>query len=108
MNIFDKYLNLKCFLISFFIGMFMVYISIPLPEIIIKYPTPHNTGKIVYKDNSDMCYVYDAKQTKCPSDPSDIINTPLQITSNKDKNNQGVLSNIFDSLKIHKERFDIL
>ena len=101
MNFFDKYLNLKCFLISFFIGMFMVYISIPLPEVVIKYPTPHNAGKIIYKDSSDMCYVYDVEETQCSKDGKRInVNTPLQIINNKNKNNQGALTNIFNNNNI--------
>ena len=95
MNI-NKYLSLKCFFISFFIGMFMVYITTPLPEIIIKYPTPSNAGKIIYKDNADTCYVYDSKETVCPKEG--IIDTPLQFANNKDKNNKGIITNLFENI----------
>jgi hypothetical protein len=76
--------------------MFIVYITIPLPEIIIRYPTPYNSGKIIYKDNADMCYVYDAKEITCPKEG--VINTPLQFVNNKDKNNKGSLTNLFDKI----------
>lgn len=96
MEFLDKYLSLKYFFISFCIGMFMVYILTPLPEIIIRYPTPHNAGKIIYKDSADMCYVYDSREVTCPQ--KGIIHTPLQIINNKDKNNKGAISKIFDKI----------
>jgi len=93
----DKYLSLKYFFVSFCIGMFMVYILTPLPEIIIKYPTPYNSGKIVYKDSADICYVYDKRQVNCSGKSS--IDTPLQIINNKITNNKGAIEKIFDKLK---------
>ena len=96
MDFLDKYLSLKHFFVAFFIGMFMVYITVPLPEIIIRYPTPHNAGSIIYKDNADMCYVYEAQEINCPKEG--VINTPLQIINNKVKNNKGAITNIFDKI----------
>ena len=92
----NKYLSLKCFIISFCVGIFMVYITLPLPEIIIRYPTPFNAGKIVYKDNANICYVYDSKEMSCPK--KGILNTPLQFVNNKDKNNKGILTNLFENI----------
>ena len=40
------------------IGFFVVYISNPKPQIIIKHPTPENAGKIVYRDDNNVCYKY--------------------------------------------------
>ena len=96
MDFLDKYLSLKHFFISFFIGMFIVYITVPLPEIIIRYPTPNNSGSIIYKDNADVCYVYDSNEITCPK--SGVINTPLQIINNKDKNNKGAITNFLDKI----------
>jgi hypothetical protein len=83
------------FLISFFIGMFMVYITSPTPEVIIRYPTPVNSGKNVYIDSADMCYVYDSKEVKCTRDA---IDTPLQHINNKEKNGESFLKRMFPSL----------
>tara|TARA_B100001057_G_C22540168_1_gene829277 strand:+ start:203 stop:439 length:237 start_codon:yes stop_codon:yes gene_type:complete len=66
------------FFISFFIGLFFVYLSTPTPNIIIKYPTPDNAGKIVYKDESDVCYKYISKEVKCPSDSKKINIVDIQ------------------------------
>ena len=43
--------NFFAFIIAFSIGMFYVYIASPKPKIVIKYPTPYNANKIVYKNN---------------------------------------------------------
>ena len=94
---FSKYLSLPHFFLAFFIGMFAVYITVPMPDIIFKYPTPQNSGKIIYKDNADMCYVYDAKEVSCPR--SGVIDTPLQITNNKNKNSKGALTNFLEKIQ---------
>ena len=80
--IFD-FLNFKYFLISFSIGIFIVYINTPTPEIIIKYPNPENAGKIIYKDDAGVCYKYKANEVKCPSDNKNIEAQPLQYIENK-------------------------
>ena len=51
---------------------------------------------IIYKDNADMCYVYDSNEITCPK--SGVINTPLQIINNKDKNNKGAITNFLDKI----------
>ena len=56
----------------------MCYITNPLPNIIIKYPTPENTGKIIYKDNADTCYKYESNEVECPTNEKDIIDNPIQ------------------------------
>ena len=57
--------NVYMFFLAFILGMFYVYISAPKPRIIIKYPTPYNANKIVYKNGNDMCYKYSAEEIKC-------------------------------------------
>jgi hypothetical protein len=62
------------FFFALAIGMFYVYIRVPPPKIVIKYPTPDNVGKVVYKDEAENCYVYKAiKQDSCPKKSSDTI-----------------------------------
>jgi hypothetical protein len=55
------------FFIALIVGLFFAYISTPNPKVIIKYPTPENAGKVVYKDNSGVCYKYHAKEIDCPT-----------------------------------------
>lgn len=60
-------LNPYLFFISFIIGLIVVFYTSPSPQIVMKFPTPMNAGKIVYKDfDNDSCYIYKAhKLDKC-------------------------------------------
>lgn len=96
MNFLDNYLSLKYFFIAFSIGIFMVYISEPIPDIIIKYPTPENVNKIIYQDSADICYKYDKKEVSCPKDGGVVI--PLQHDKNEDNNNKSFIDNIYSKI----------
>lgn len=67
------------FFLALGIGLFIVYVFTPPPTIILKFPSPFNAGKIVYKDKSDACYVYAAAATECPSDATKIKAQPIDI-----------------------------
>ncbi len=61
-------INLPVFIGSFIIGLIYVYVATPKLKYIVKYPTPFNVGKIVYKDDGDNCYVYKMQKfSKCPN-----------------------------------------
>lgn len=72
-----KNIKLSVFLISFAIGLFFVYILTPPPNVVLKFPSPYNAGKITYRDKSDACYVYKAEQVSCPTDKALIKPQPL-------------------------------
>jgi len=57
--------NFIAFIIAFAIGILYVYISTPKPKIVIKYPTPYNSNKIVYRNDNDICYKYQVEEIKC-------------------------------------------
>jgi len=56
------------FLVSFSAGILYVYLARPSIPVILKYPTPINAGKIVYKDSTGKCYVYAVKSVTCTPD----------------------------------------
>lgn len=89
-----EYLEPRYFFVSLFIGMLVAYIITPAPEIIIKYPTPHNVGKIVYKDSADVCYKYVSSEVNCPSDTKDLQNMIIQHVDIDKKNDDGVFDNL--------------
>lgn len=70
-------INPYYFFISFAIGMLFVYCLSPQPQVVMKFPTPYNAGKITYKDKSDTCYVFDAVKEECPLDKSKIKSQPI-------------------------------
>jgi hypothetical protein len=65
------------FVVALAVGLLYTYLASPVPELIIKYPTPHNAGKITYKDDAGVCYKYKVKESQCPSDPNKIKEMPL-------------------------------
>lgn len=70
-------LNPLYFFVSFAVGLFFVYIITPPPEVVIKFPSPFNAGKITYKDKGDTCYMYRADNVQCPVDKTVIKPQPL-------------------------------
>lgn len=56
------------FIIAFALGMFFVYINIPKPNVVIKYPTPDNVNNVTYQDPAKNCYQYEAKKVECTND----------------------------------------
>ena len=89
-----QYLEPFYFFIALFIGMFLAYIYTPSPDVIIKYPTPENAGEIIYKDNADVCYKYEANEVECPKDKSKIKETELQQIDLDKKEKEGVFTNL--------------
>lgn len=77
-NFFNK-LNPLAFIISFMIGLYICYTSMPPKKIIVKHPTPQNAGKTIYQDENDNCFKYDSEIVDCPSNTEEILNHPLNI-----------------------------
>ena len=77
-NFFNK-LNPYAFLLAFAVGIFFCYITLPPMKIIIKHPTPDNAGKVVYHDEDDNCFKYNAEEVSCPTDINTAKNHPLNI-----------------------------
>lgn len=68
----SQYIDPFIFLIALCIGLFYTYITVPYPQIVIKYPTPFNAGKITYVDNNKVCYKYQMEKITCPINKSSI------------------------------------
>jgi hypothetical protein len=88
-----KYINPFAFFIALFVGLMICYATAPIPEIILKYPTPDNAGKVVYKDDADICYKYKLKKVKCPSDDQ-IDSFKVQKMNIIEKNNEKALDRL--------------
>lgn len=85
------------FFIALSIGLFFAYISTPQPDIIIKYPTPDNAGKVIYKDKAEVCYKYKAQEVSCPSDKSKIKTALIQNGTQQQNTDAG--KSLFDNIK---------
>ncbi len=65
------------FFLSFAVGIFFCYIVNPKPEVIVKFPTPYNANKVVYKNKSNNCYKIQATKESCPLDKNLIKSQPI-------------------------------
>lgn len=72
-----KFLNPLYFFISFAVGLFIVYVFNPPPQVVVKFPSPYNSEKIIYKDKNDSCYKYKSENVTCPTDRTLIRPQPL-------------------------------
>lgn len=73
-----NYISIPVFLISFAVGLFVVYILGPEMKTIYIYPSPENVGKILYKDKADNCFAFEEQYVECPKDASKITPAPIQ------------------------------
>jgi hypothetical protein len=80
---FTDYIDPTAFFIALAIGLFFTYIFSPPKKIIIKWPTPQNAGKIIYKDSAESCYKYKANEIPCPDDKSQIKDISIQYLDEK-------------------------
>jgi hypothetical protein len=91
-----EYVNPLAFFIALCVGIFVVYISVPEPNIILKYPTPDNLDTNIYKDGSDTCYKYKAKEVDCKN-YKNIQETKIQHIDEENKKKKP--KSIFSLLK---------
>uniref|UniRef100_A0A6C0C476 Uncharacterized protein n=1 Tax=viral metagenome TaxID=1070528 RepID=A0A6C0C476_9ZZZZ len=78
-----KFINIPVFIVSLAIGIFLVYIGAPRPDIIYVYPNPDNLQKLQYKDKGGNCFGFDSKQVTCPVQKKLIREYPMQEGSGK-------------------------
>lgn len=67
----EKYFkfNIFTFILGACIGIFyIIYIDESKQKEIIKYPTPYNTKRTVYKGFSGDCYKFNVRQVQCTKD----------------------------------------
>lgn len=64
--------------ISLCVGLLYTYLTVPSPEVVIKYPTPFNSEQIKYVDDAGVCYRYKVSKTQCPANKENIKVLPIQ------------------------------
>jgi hypothetical protein len=75
---FENCINLKYFLLSFVIGIAMVYFWGQDIKTVVVYPNPLNVKEIQFKDNTENCFEFKYEKLECPEDESQIMTIPLQ------------------------------
>lgn len=69
--------NFKIFLLAFAVGLLVCYVMTPPPEVVVKFPSPYNAGKVVYKDKAGTCFAYKADKSTCPKDKGAVKPQPI-------------------------------
>lgn len=80
---FDK-INYYYLIASFCIGLILVNIIKPKPEIIVKFPTKFNAGEVLYEDKSGGCYKYNITESVCPADKKLIKDHPIETFKSRE------------------------
>lgn len=73
-----QFIHIPAFLISFAIGIFVVYITMSPTRKIIVYPTPDNIDRVMYKDKSDACFTYSQEKVSCAANKDKLYVIPEQ------------------------------
>lgn len=70
-------IDIKYFLMAFAVGLLLCYVFTPPPQVVVKFPSPYNAGKVMYRDGHDTCFMYKADQVSCPRDRAMIRPQPI-------------------------------
>jgi hypothetical protein len=52
-------------LLGLLLGFFIIYLILPSPQMIIKYPNIDNIHNTTYVDENGLCYKYHADEVAC-------------------------------------------
>lgn len=74
-----KFFHFTSFIISFSIGIFIVYSLGPEKKDIVVYPSEDTIKQVQYKDDSGTCFDFDIEPTSCPLNPDSIFQIPIQV-----------------------------
>ena len=74
-----KHIRVIPLIVGIVIGVIAILCIKPQKNIVYKYPTPENSGKITYKDKNGVCYKYSSKQADCDKNESRIKDFPLNM-----------------------------
>ena len=73
-----KYISIPVFIISFAIGIFIVYTTLGDMRTIYIYPSPENADLMIYRDKASQCFAFEQKLVNCPANPMEIAKIPTQ------------------------------
>ena len=90
----SEYFDPLFFFIALSIGMLVVYITTPVPEIIYKYPTPNNS--VIYQDHVQNCYRYVSKEVPCKGEITEI---PVQHVGLEEKSKESIITQFSKMIK---------
>jgi hypothetical protein len=64
--------NITAFILAFAIGMCIVYTFTPFPEIVVRYPRPHDFQNLRFEKSNGVCMEYKMRQVACGDAVEDV------------------------------------
>ena len=77
MSILDN-ISWPAFIISFAIGVFYIYISLPQQRIVVVYPTQDNESHFNFRDKAHNCFRFEQEDKICPANDDALKTIPMQ------------------------------
>jgi hypothetical protein len=77
MSVLDN-ISWPAFIVSFAIGVFYIYISLPKQRVVIVYPTQDNEYHFNFRDKAHNCFRFEQTMKECPADDDDLKTIPMQ------------------------------
>ena len=71
------YIRPLYFFAALAVGLLFCYLFTPAPHVVIKFPNPYNSDELVFSDDTQTCYKYNAEQVTCPTDPALVREQPI-------------------------------
>jgi len=75
-----RFLDLPVFIVSLAIGFFIIYVYGSDIKTVYVYPTPENMQDLLFQDDANNCFMYKAREEKCPQDKTQIKEIPIQVS----------------------------
>ena len=72
-------ISIPVFLLSLCFGIFFIYVTLPNRQVILVYPNPDNSNKLLFKDDAGICHRFVPREVKCPKDSSKIRKYPVSL-----------------------------
>jgi hypothetical protein len=72
-------LSLPWLVAAFAVGLLLTFLMQPKPKVVIKFPSPYNAGRVVYRDAENTCFKYRADKVACPRDKAESKPQPLAL-----------------------------
>ena len=77
MSILDN-ISWPAVIISFAIGVFYIYISLPQQRIVVVYPTQDNESHFNFRDKAHNCFRFEQEDKICPANDDALKTIPMQ------------------------------
>lgn len=61
----SNFIDPNTFIVSLSIGLFITYLILPTPKVIMQYPNLTNLNNVTYVDNKGVCYKYKKETVEC-------------------------------------------